>query len=174
MVRLPYLLGAAVFALACSSRPPVEAASVPPSVETAALPSGPPRDGLLVSNVCSSNSDSYQLHARIDAESIGGDRPPATRVVWTIACREQVCRGTKVELDAWLAKGKLEPGSVAPLEGLELIEGAASGFVVRWGASTFRVDVSRSEVVFEESGRVRQHGTAPCSESGVPWPTGAR
>jgi hypothetical protein len=114
------------------------------------------------------------LHARIDSDPIGGERPAATHVVWSIACKDQVCRGTKVELDPWLAHGRLDGPNVGPLDGLELLEAAAAGFVVKWGASLFRVDISRSEVVFEESGRVRQHGTAPCSAGGVAWPTGAR
>lgn len=174
MFRRTKSLGVAAALVACSGRPPQEAAATPPTVERSALPSGPARDAFLVNNQCSVSGDSYLLHARIDADPIGGDPPLSRRVVWSIACREQACRGTKVDLDPWLAHGKLEASNVAPLEGLEFIEGAASGFVVKWGASTFRVDVSRSEVAFEESGRSRQHGTAPCSTDGVPWPTGTR
>jgi hypothetical protein len=165
--------GLALALVACSGKPPPDAAATPPTGETAALPTGPARDAFLVNNQCSASGDTFVLHARIDADPIGGERPAATHVVWSITCKEKACRGTKVELDPWLSHGRLDAPNVGPLDGLELLEGAAAGFVVKRGDSLFRVDVSRSEVVFEESGRVRQHGTAPCSASGVAWPTGA-
>ena len=174
MFRRTMLLGVTAFLTACSGKPPPEAAATPPAGEAAALPSGPARDAFLVSNQCSASGDVYKLHARIDSDPIGGERPAATRVVWSIVCEDRVCRGTKVELDPWLSHGKFGAANVGALDGLEFVEGANAGFVVTRGASTFRVDISRSEVVYEDSGRARQRGTAPCSESGVPWPTGAR
>jgi hypothetical protein len=123
-----------------------------------------------VDNECSATGDTYFLQARIDADSIGGDQPSSRRVVWTISCKSGECRGSKVELDPWLEGRALEPSSLGALERPELVEGSPSAFVVRSGTRMFRVDVSRSEVGFEDSGPSRQRGTAPCSSSGVPWP----
>jgi len=158
---------------ACGGRPPPEAASTPPTVPTAEA-QVPVRAGdpFVVSNQCNAAGEDYSLHARIDAEHIGGEKPVASRFVWSITCHERECRGSRVELDAWLAKRPLGPSGLDVLDKVEFVEGTASAFVLRWGPRTFRIDMSRSEVVYEESGVSRQRGAAPCSANGVAWAGG--
>jgi hypothetical protein len=174
------LLGALAFVLSagCASAPPPESAALPPEpapVMGPALPTAPPHGAatLTVQNVCSASGTTYSFQARIDAKpDVGGQRPPASHILWSVACKDASCRGTKLDLDPWLEGRPLDSANLTTMDGVEFVKGSPSEFTVKWGPRTFHVDLSRSQVDFDESGSVRQSGTAPCSSAGSPWPDG--
>jgi hypothetical protein len=162
--------------VACGAAPPAESGATPPP-ETPTIHQAPPAQvaaasaarPYVVSNQCFAIDDMRLLHVRIDAEHTGGEEPAFSRVVWSVSCRKADCRGAKIDLDPWLKGKPLGTLNLNDMNNVELVEESPSGFVLRWGPRSFRVDLSKGEVVFEESGLVQQRGVAPCSQNGVLW-----